>query len=86
MPLLNHPTIERYQPLRAGEHAIQYEVEPGGLTRAIEAALADKERLRGMAQAARRHALAHHVPTALVDHVIEVALALKPKTSQPTTT
>ena len=75
VPVVNSPTIERYRPLRRGEHIVEYEVEPGGLTRAIEAALADKDRLKQMAHAARQHALAHHVPTAVVDHVIEAGLS-----------
>lgn len=77
VPVVNSPTIERYRPLRAGEHVVEYEVEPGGLTRAIEAALADKDRLKQMAHAARQHALAHHVPTAVVDHVIEAGLSAR---------
>jgi hypothetical protein len=77
VPVINHATIERHRPLRDGEHMIAYDIEPGGLTQAIEAALADKERLKRMAQAARQHALAHHVPTALVDHVIEAGLSLR---------
>lgn len=77
VPVINHATIERHQPFRDGEHMIAYDIEPGGLTRAIEAALADKERLKRMAQAARRHALAHHVRTALADYIIEAGLGAR---------
>ena len=56
---------------------LYYNPEPGGLTRAVEAALADKERLKRMALAARAHVLAHHTPRALVDHVIECGLGAK---------
>ena len=74
VPLVNYPTVERHMPLLDGEHAFYYGVEPGGLTRAVEAALADKGRLKRMAVAAREHALAHHTPRAIVDYVIEMTL------------
>jgi hypothetical protein len=76
VPLVNFPTVERHMPLLDGEHAFYYGVEPGGLTRAVEAALADKEKLKRMAVAAREHVLMHHTPRAIVDHVIEMALRL----------
>lgn len=76
VPVLADPTIERHRPLQDGEHAFFYPIEPGGLTRAIEQALGDKERLRRMANAARAHVLAHHSWPALVDYVIDRALAL----------
>jgi len=75
VPVINRPTIERHWPLREGEHALYYDVEPGGLTQAIEAALADKERLKRVARAGREHVRAHHTQRAIVDHVIEAALA-----------
>jgi hypothetical protein len=77
VPVLNNPTIERYRPLLNGEHAIYYDIEPGGLTRAVAAALADKERLRRMACAARDHVLTYHTPRAVVDYVIESALTFR---------
>src|SRR6266545_2908031 len=77
VPVLNYPTVELHRPLINGEHVLYYNPEPGGLTRAVEAALADKERLKRMALAARAHVLAHHTPRALVDHVIECGLSAK---------
>ncbi len=74
VPLINYPTVERYMPLLDGEHAFYYGVEAGGLTRAVETALADKQKLKRMAVAAREHVLTHHTPRAIVDHVIETAL------------
>jgi hypothetical protein len=74
VPVISQPTIERHRPLVAGEHAFYYDVEPGGLTRAIMAAIADKPRLSKMAQAARRHVLAHHTPSALARSVVERSL------------
>jgi hypothetical protein len=75
VPVINRPTVERHRPLVEGEHAFYYDVEPGGLTQAIEAALADKERLERMARAGREHVRAHHTQRAVVDHVIEAAFA-----------
>lgn len=73
--VINQPTIERHQPLIAGEHAIYYDPEPGGLTKAIGAALADKEQLRAMARAGREHVLAHHTPEAIARYIIETTLS-----------
>lgn len=75
VPVINQPTIERYQPLMQGEHAILYDVEEGGLTRALLAALADKPRLGVMGRAARAHVLAHHTPEAIGRYIVRTALA-----------
>lgn len=75
VPLMNHPSIERYAPLRHGEHALYYDPEPGGLTRAIQAALADKARLTRIAAAGRAHVLAHHTADAIARYVVETSLA-----------
>jgi hypothetical protein len=58
------------------QHAVYCDPEPGGLVQAVEAALADKERLERMAIAAREHVLRYHTPRALVDHLIECGLAV----------
>jgi hypothetical protein len=73
VPLVDNPFVERHRPLLNGAHLFYYDVEPGGLARAAEAALADKERLRRMALAAREHVLAHHTTKAIVDFVIDEA-------------
>jgi hypothetical protein len=75
--LINQPPIDRHAPLLGGEHALYYDPEPGGLTRAVRAALADKDALARIAAAGRAHVLAHHTPAALARHVVETALALK---------
>jgi hypothetical protein len=75
IPVMNHPTIMRHAPLIEGQHAFYYDIEPGGLERAVVAALADKDRLRRMATAARDHAFAHHVMKAYCDHILRTALA-----------
>jgi hypothetical protein len=74
VPLINNPTIERHQPLLAGEHAIYYDVEPGGLTRAALAALADGPRLAAMAKQAQAHVLAHHTPRAIAEYLLQETL------------
>lgn len=62
VPVINQPTIVRFQPLVDGVHALHYDADvPGSLTRVVEAALADPERLRRIAGAARTHVAAHHL-------------------------
>jgi Glycosyl transferases group 1 len=75
VPLINQPSIERHRPLQDQEHAIYYDVEEGGLSSAVLAALGDKPRLAKMALAAQEHVLAHHTPTALSTYVIRETLS-----------
>ena len=75
VPLINNPAIERYRPLLGGEHAIYYDIEPGGLTRAVIGALADRRRLEEIGQAAKAHVEAYHAPLALARHVLHTTLA-----------
>jgi hypothetical protein len=74
VPVINQPSIERHQPLAAGEHAFYYDPAPGELTRTIRAALADKDRLRAMAAAGQAHVMAQHTPEALARYVVETTL------------
>ncbi len=74
VPLLNRPTIERYQPLQPGKHAVYYDVEDGELTAAAVKALADTSRLETMGGAARAHVLAHHTPLAIARHIVRMSL------------
>jgi hypothetical protein len=76
VPLINQPWLDRHAPLLAGEHALYYDVEPGGLTRAVKAALADKPALAHIAAAAQAHVMAHHTPTALAEYVVAEARRL----------
>ena len=55
---------------------IYYDVEPGGLARAVTAALADKDALARIAAAAQAHVMAHHTPRALAAYVVAEARAL----------
>jgi hypothetical protein len=75
VPVLNSPPNERYKPLRHGVHCFYHEVEPGGLTRTIEQALGDRDKLQTMARAAREFVLSEHTFTALGRHVAETTLA-----------
>jgi hypothetical protein len=73
VPLINQPSIDRHAPLLAGEHALYYDPEPRGLTRAVLAALADKDALTRIAEAGRTHVMSHHTPDALSRYVVEAA-------------
>lgn len=77
VPMVNHPPIERYRPLLQGRHLIQYDIEGDGLVRAVEAALADKQRLKQMALAAREHVQTHLLLRPLASHIIETGLSFK---------
>ena len=74
VPLMNDPTIMRHRPLRDGEHCVLYRVEAGGLAEAARSALADKPRLRRMAQAAAEHVRKHHNNYARADYVVSTVL------------
>jgi hypothetical protein len=74
VPLMNYPTIMQHRPLRDGEHCVLYSVEPGGLVQAARGALADKPRLRRMAQAAGEHIRAHHTNYLRAEYVTSTVL------------
>ena len=74
VPVMNYPTILRHQPLADGVHGVYYAPEPGGLERAVLAALSDKPRLQGMALAARDHVRAHHTRKAYCDYILRLAM------------
>ena len=74
VPLQSQPTVHRYKPLHDGEHCFYYGVEPGGLTRTVQAALADRRRLSAMARAARDFVLKEHTQAALARYIAETTL------------
>jgi hypothetical protein len=78
VPLMNQPSILRHAPLRAGEHALYYEVEPGGLARSIRAALADHASLGRMAAAAHDHVRRYQTLERLCEHVVQTCLGDRP--------
>jgi Glycosyl transferases group 1 len=69
VPIISRAAIQRHRPLLEGEHAFYYDVEDQHLTRTIETALADKDRLARMAAAGRAHVLAHHTVRAICAYV-----------------
>ncbi len=75
VPILNRQTVERYKPLRDGEHCFCYDIEPGNLTEAITRALQNRDRLNRMAIDARKFVLAEHTPAALARYVAETTLS-----------
>lgn len=75
VPLMNHPTTRRHAPLVSGEHALYFDIGPGGLKRAVRDALADRARLAAMGEAGRAHVLGHHTPEAILRHVVDSVLA-----------
>ncbi|WP_022723348.1 glycosyltransferase [Rhodopseudomonas sp. B29] len=75
VPVMNNPTILRHAPLLPGLHGVYYDIEPGGLARAVQAALSDKDKLRDMALAGRSHVLTHHTLKAHCDHILQQAMA-----------
>lgn len=77
VPLINLPTIEQLHPLRHGEHCLYYGPEPGGLTRAVEEALKDPERLMRIAAQGRAYVLEHITFRHLVRHVLAKAGVLE---------
>lgn len=77
VPVVNHPTVERHHPLLQGQHLFQYDIEGDGLARAVEAALADKDRLKQMALAARAHVKTHLMLRPLASHIIETGLSFR---------
>jgi hypothetical protein len=79
VPVINSPTIVRYEPLQDDVHAIYYHPdEPHGLTDKIMSALSDKGRLRQIAERARLHVLKFHVrPRPLADSLLRIGLGLQ---------
>jgi len=75
VPIISRATIQRHRPLLEAEHAFYYDVEGDHLTRTIEMALADKDRLRHMAATGRAHVLANHTVRALCDYVVSETYA-----------
>ena len=74
VPLINDPTILRHRPLRDGAHCVFYRIEAGGLAEAARQALADKPRLRRMAEAAAEHVRVHHSLQARAEYVTVTVL------------
>ena len=76
VPILNRQTVERYGPLRDGEHCFYYDAEPGNLSKTVTRALQDRGHLAGMAEAARSFVLAEHTSAALARYVAQTTLSV----------
>jgi hypothetical protein len=74
VPIINYPSIDRYKPLRHGEHCFYYDTESGGLTQAIKAGLFDRERLAGIARSARAFVMAEHTLSSVAQYVVRATL------------
>lgn len=70
VPVISRRRVEVPDPLRDGDHCFEYEPEGDDLVRVVQRALADRERLRAMARAAREHVLARHSHRAVTDGLI----------------
>jgi glycosyltransferase involved in cell wall biosynthesis len=75
VPLISRQSIELYRPFIDGMHAFYHEVEPGGLSRAVEAALTDRGRLTAMSEQAKAHVVEHHTLAASARYIAESTLA-----------
>ena len=70
VPVINAPTIVRYQPLEQGRHALYYDTGGDDLPRVIQQALRNRAQLVSMGQSAREHVLKHHTHQAVCEYVI----------------
>jgi hypothetical protein len=77
VPVMNYPWIERYAPLQDGRHCLFYSVERGSLTEVVRRALAQRETLRGISQAAAERVHRHHTYPALRNYVIQETLGAR---------
>jgi hypothetical protein len=75
VPVINYPTIIRYQPLMEGEHCFYYGVEDEHLYNVIKNALKNKDRLKQMGETARKHCLQYHIRSKILQYIIETTLA-----------
>lgn len=74
VPLISRAPIERHRPFGHGEHALYYDIEPGGLSQTVRTALAEPEKLTRMAAAARAFTIENHTAKANVGYLIRETL------------
>jgi len=75
VPVINYPTIIRYQPLMEGEHCFYYGVEGDHLYQVIKNALENKDRLRHMGEMAKNLCLQYHTCSKTLQYIVETTLA-----------
>lgn len=69
VPVINQPTVQRYQPLVEGRHCRYYDPDGDDLVRVVLDALQDRPRLARMAAEGRQHVLEHFTHRALCTYV-----------------
>jgi hypothetical protein len=74
VPVINYPSIQRYQPLENDNHCLYYPPETGGLSATILSALQDKAKLAVMGERARDHVTRFHSRAAIGRYVIDSCL------------
>ena len=70
VPVINRPSYPRRLYLREGLHCFYYDPNGEGLAPLLARLLADKERLRAMAQSGRRHVLENHTRAAVARYML----------------
>jgi hypothetical protein len=75
VPVINYPTIIRYQPLMEEEHCFYYGVEGDHLYQVIKNALENKDRLRHMGEMARNHYLQYQTRSKTLQYIVKTTLA-----------
>ena len=79
VPVINRSRIVWHEPMQEGVHCFFYEPSGGNLAAVVKAALADKSKLRTMAEAGREHVLRHQTPTAICEYILrQCALSSRP--------
>jgi hypothetical protein len=74
VPVINYPTIIRYQPLMDRKHCFYYGNEGDHLYHMIKDALNNKNKLKQMGEAARNHCLQFHTSSEILRYIIETTL------------
>jgi hypothetical protein len=71
VPVINQPRITWHRKMKEGIHCFFYEPSGGNLAAAVKAALADKDKLRAMAEAGREHVLRHHTHRNICEYILQ---------------
>jgi hypothetical protein len=71
VPVINLPTVQRFQPLIEGKHCRYYDPEGDDLVHVVLDALEDRTLLARMGAAGREHVLRHFTHRALCTYVAE---------------
>jgi hypothetical protein len=71
VPIINQPSVQRYQPLIDGRHCRYYDPDGDDLVRVVLDALQDRTQIARMAADGRAHVLQHFTHRALCTHVAQ---------------